>query len=454
LKALELAGIRRVKQIETERLRLRPLTPGDHDALYMIYADPEVNRYLLTQPQSREEFSRPFQQMIDLSSTLGMWAIIDKANERVIGRCGFYPFSEAETPELAYLLSPAYWGAGLATEAARRCLAYAFGERRWAEVVAMVRPENHPSARVLIKVGMQRLRTINVRGNTMDLYRMRAPSPEPASDGRGCPMLGRSIAVAQTCPVRGDVPANLEEHARLARAAGAEGAHLVVFPELSLTGYEVDLAAALAFAEDDARLSPLLDAASSLALTLIVGAPVRIGSRLHIGAFILFPNRTSELYTKQHLGAFSPSARCDGAVPPAEATVFRPGERNPLVRFAGHTAAVAVCADAGRAAHPQQAAARGARTYLASMFVIPSELDAMRAKFGGYAAQHSMMVALANFGSPSGGLAAGGCSTIWSERGELLVQLEPNGAGVAVVTETRQGRRVRSVMQSGRKLAR
>src|SRR5262245_43477256 len=102
----------------------------------------------------------------------------------------------------------------------------------------------------------------------------------------------RSVAIAQTCPVKGDVPANLEEHVRLARVAATEGAQVLVFPELSLTGYELGLAVMLAFAEDDPRLSPLRDAASSHSITLIVGAPVRIGPRLHIGAFILLPDRS------------------------------------------------------------------------------------------------------------------------------------------------------------------
>jgi predicted amidohydrolase len=115
-----------------------------------------------------------------------------------------------------------------------------------------------------------------------------------------------------------------------------------VYPELSLTGYELDLAGALALSEDDPRLSPLLDAAASLSMTLIVGAPVRIGRRLHIGAFILSPDRAMEIYTKHHLGAFPSSASRNGSVPPAEATVFHPGARDPLVRFGGNVAAVAV----------------------------------------------------------------------------------------------------------------
>jgi len=256
----------------------------------------------------------------------------------------------------------------------------------------------------------------------------------------------RSIAVAQTCPVKGDVQANLEEHVRLARLAATEGAQVVLYPELSLTGYELGVADMLAFSEDDPRLSSLLDTASSHSMILIVGAPVRVGPRLHIGAFILFPDRTIELYTKHYLGAFSPSARVDGTVPPAEATVFQSGDRNPLITFGGNIAAVAVCADVGRSSHPHQAASRGASIYLASMFVIPSDFEGEISKLRGYAVQHSLMVALANFGGPSGGLASAGRSAIWSETGELLVQLEANGAGVAVMSETRQGRRTRAVM--------
>jgi predicted amidohydrolase len=259
----------------------------------------------------------------------------------------------------------------------------------------------------------------------------------------------RTIAVAQTIPVRGDVEANLAAHLALVRIAAGEGARLVVFPELSLTGYELDLADRLAFKDDDPRLLPLREAARAHALTLIVGAPVRVGSRLHIGAFILPPDGTVGLYTKHHLGAFSASARVDGRVPPAEATVFAPGSLNPLVPFANGEAAVAICADTGRASHPQRAADRGATAYLASMFVIPSEFDREAATLQAYAARHSMVVAFANFGGPSGGLRAAGQSAIWSARGERLVQLDVSGAGVAVAIEGPEGWRARRIRFDG-----
>jgi predicted amidohydrolase len=256
----------------------------------------------------------------------------------------------------------------------------------------------------------------------------------------------RSIAVAQTCPVRGDVAANLDEHLRLAGRAAAEGAQLVLFPELSLTGYEIGLADQLAFSEDDSRITPIAELAEARGIIVIAGAPVRIGSRLHIGAFIVGPDRSVRLYTKQRMGAFSEAARCDGIVPPAERTAFEPGGRDPLIGFAGRTAAVAICADIGEPLHPQRAAARGADTYLASMFVIPSEFEADALKLSRYAAGYSLVVALANFGSATGGLAAAGRSSIWAASGELLIQLGDAGAGVAIATERADGWRTRAIV--------
>ena len=245
--------------------------------------------------------------------------------------------------------------------------------------------------------------------------------------------MNRALAAAQSIPIRGDVDANIREHIRLADAAADAKAQVVVFPELSLTGYELDLAGELAFSETDQRLDPLVRLAASRRLTLIVGAPVRIESRLYIGAFILTSDGAIDIYTKQHLGAFAPGESADGIVPPAEATVFQPGDRNPLVMIGGTPAAIAVCADVSRPEHADAAAERGAKTYLASMFVIPSDLERDLARLRTYAERHSMTVVFSNYGGPSGGLPSGGCSAVWSPNAGL-VRLGA-GSGVAVAIE-------------------
>jgi predicted amidohydrolase len=262
--------------------------------------------------------------------------------------------------------------------------------------------------------------------------------------------VARSLAAAQTVPKRGDTEANLQDHIRLIQAAAEGQARVLVFPELSLTGYELDLAADLAFAENDRRLTPLSELASACDMTVVVGAPVRIEARLYIGAFILSPDRSVDLYTKHRLGAFPADVNPGGIVPPAEATVFHPGNRNPLLQFDGNTAAVAVCADIGRPSHPQEAAERGVKNYLASMFVIPADFPKDIARLREYAKQHSMTVVFSNFGGPSGGLPSAGSSAIFSEKGELLVQLQTTGAGVAIAIEGKTGWRTKAVSIGGK----
>lgn len=255
-----------------------------------------------------------------------------------------------------------------------------------------------------------------------------------------------SLAVAQTSPLPGEIAANTAEHLRLAQLASSGGARILVYPELSLTGYEIRTAPSVAFTERDPRLLPLSDAASTYGMTIVVGAPVRLDGGLHIGAFILSPDRSVQLYTKHRLGAFSATASCDGAIPSPEATVFLAGDRNPLIRIGDTVAAVAICSDIGLPSHPQKAAERGANSYLASMFVIRSEFDADAAKLRGYARKHAMVVALANFGSPTGGLVAAGRSSIWSASGELLIELESQGSGVAIAVNEDGGWRTAANM--------
>lgn len=254
----------------------------------------------------------------------------------------------------------------------------------------------------------------------------------------------RALAAAQTTPIRGDVAANVEQHLRLAELAAADGAGLVLFPELSLTGYELDLAEELAFAEGDSRLDPLVDAAARLEATLVVGAPIRIGDRLHLGAFVLAPGRSIAIYTKRRLGAFGPDANPGGPVPPAESTIFVPGDCDPQVRVGDAPAAIAICADIGDPNHAATAAARGASIYLASMFVIPQDYEKESATLRSYAERHAMMVVLANPGGPTGGLPSAGGSAIWSDRGELLGQLDASGAGWLVAIDAPSGREIRA----------
>ncbi|HET9532598.1 MAG TPA: nitrilase-related carbon-nitrogen hydrolase, partial [Blastocatellia bacterium] len=61
------------------------------------------------------------------------------------------------------------------------------------------------------------------------------------------------ICVAQTRPVKGDIQGNIDNHKRLIDLAASNGADMLIFPELSITGYEPELSRELATNQDDER---------------------------------------------------------------------------------------------------------------------------------------------------------------------------------------------------------
>lgn len=116
-------------------------------------------------------------------------------------------------------------------------------------------------------------------------------------------MTALTLAAAQTVSIAGDVPANIHRHLAFMRAAAANGVQVLVFPELSLTGYEPFLAAELAIEPEAAVLAPLREMARELRLTAVVGMPVRLASQegVLIGALVLGADGSLGVYTKQHL---------------------------------------------------------------------------------------------------------------------------------------------------------
>ncbi|MBZ0301888.1 MAG: GNAT family N-acetyltransferase [Anaerolineae bacterium] len=145
--------------LETKRLVFRRLIPGDLDALFALYRDPEIRRYFpegtLTYEETKEELEW-FLNGHPQHPEFGLWATIHKETQQFIGRCGLLPWMIEERPEVevAYLLDKRYWGQGLGTEAAQAILDYGFEHLHLSRLICMVDPNNGASARVATKIGM------------------------------------------------------------------------------------------------------------------------------------------------------------------------------------------------------------------------------------------------------------------------------------------------------------
>jgi [ribosomal protein S5]-alanine N-acetyltransferase len=145
--------------LETQRLILRPLRMDDLDDLYRLYRDPEVRRYFPDGTRTYDETREELQWIIDVyygQYGYGLWATIHKPTGAFIGRCGLIPwtFDERLEVEVAYLLDKAYWGQGLATEAARAIVSYAFDQLNLSHLICLIDPQNDASRRVAQKIGM------------------------------------------------------------------------------------------------------------------------------------------------------------------------------------------------------------------------------------------------------------------------------------------------------------
>ena len=217
------------------------------------------------------------------------------------------------------------------------------------------------------------------------------------------------IAVAQTRPIKGDIEANIRNHIRFISNAAEQKANMIIFPELSLTGYEPVLAADLAIKADDKAFDLVRRLSSQHDITAVAGAPiVNTGGKPFIGS-ICFGSFGQHVYLKQHLH-------------PGEEKFFSNGNEAGILNIKDTVVGLAICADIAHASHPEMTSRKGATIYAASVFVTPQGYDNDTGLLRSYALRYGMSIAMANFCGESGGMKSAGRSAIWDERGRLIIK--------------------------------
>ena len=84
----------------------------------------------------------------------GLWAVLPREEESLIGFCGFWFFHEPPKLELLYGFSAAHWHKGLATEAARAMIDYGFKDLSFERIEASTDAPNLASTKVMERAGM------------------------------------------------------------------------------------------------------------------------------------------------------------------------------------------------------------------------------------------------------------------------------------------------------------
>lgn len=206
------------------------------------------------------------------------------------------------------------------------------------------------------------------------------------------------IAVCQPRTESLDVTANALRHAAAVRAAAAR---VVVFPEMSLTGYELD---APTVEPGDPRLAPLVEACAATDTVALVGAPV---DGPYIGMLAIDGDGTRVAYRKQH--------------PHTSEERFLPGPSPEVIEVDGWRLGLAICRDTGIASHVAETAALGIDAYVAGVVDPPAGEAVVAERARRVNQEYGVWVAVSSFAGPTGGgfTETAGRSGIWAPDGRV-----------------------------------
>lgn len=225
------------------------------------------------------------------------------------------------------------------------------------------------------------------------------------------------VAVAQIEVAKGNVEENVKKHLRWMEEAIRYKADMVIFPELSMTGYEPCLAKSLATHQDDVRLDDIQRLSDENAITIGVGLPTKEQEDTFVSMVIFQPHKERITYSKQYL--YSP-----------EESIFKAG-KNPLVlKFETEVVSPAICYETTNKAHCEFAKRNKATIYMASVLSSVNGIDEELKILSDIAKNNHLITLMANYVGESGGYHCAGKSSVWNEKGELIAQLGDKEEGL------------------------
>ncbi len=167
-------------EFRTERLFLRPLVRDDIDALVGMYGDPEVMRHI-RDGRVADVASRRASLEESMSKQhppgLGVWGTVTRdRRDDLLGWVCLVPLPDNDLIEIGWRFRRDAWGRGYATEAARELLRYGFETLGLDEIVAVLKPDNERSKRVVEKLGMTADGMRRAYNEDLAFFRLKRPT--------------------------------------------------------------------------------------------------------------------------------------------------------------------------------------------------------------------------------------------------------------------------------------
>lgn len=227
------------------------------------------------------------------------------------------------------------------------------------------------------------------------------------------------ICVAQTRAAKGNVPANLANHKKWIDVAISHRAAMIFFPELSVTGYEPELARGLATDHDDRRLDDLHHISNTHEIAIAVGAPIKSDTGIMIGMIVFQPGKPRQTYCKQQLHA-------------DELPYFVSGGGQLIFTIGGRKIAPSICFESLQASHAKKAYQLGAGIYVAIVAKSQEGVEKALRHYPGIAKKYSMPVLMANCVGYCDNFEGAGQSSVWTKSGKLIGQLDDKSEGLLI----------------------
>jgi predicted amidohydrolase len=227
------------------------------------------------------------------------------------------------------------------------------------------------------------------------------------------------ICAAQTRPITGDIQSNIDHHKKLIDLAAANGADTIIFPELSLTGYEPALSKELATHQDDRRFDVFQKISDARQITIGVGAPTKNDTGICISIIIFQPHGARQTYSKKYLH-------------PDEEEFFVSGQSYTGLIGNKTKIAPAICYELSVPEHAENAFKSGAEVYMASVAKFVNGVEKAIIRLSEIANRYSMTVLMANCIGKCDGQECAGKTSAWNKKGVLLEQLNDTNEGIII----------------------
>ena len=234
------------------------------------------------------------------------------------------------------------------------------------------------------------------------------------------------ICIAQTKPIKGTISANIEAHRRFIDLALTLNVEAIFFPELSLIGYEPELAQKLATNQNDNRLDVFQQISDYNKIIIGLGLPTIAEPQIRISMIIFEPNRPRQTYSKQQLHS-------------DEFPYFENGVGQVIIKTNDSNIAPAICYESLQSDHAEKAHKLGANVYLASVAKPANGVEKAYKHYPAIAKQYGMPVLMANSVGFCDNFLSVGKSAVWTKEGELVGQFDDKTEGVLLFdTETEE----------------